>query len=100
MNDEELTYKGRDYIYGFEKIRDYPVRGKTSFTFFIKLKYGIKPFEKTKLVFRGHSVQASAGMSMYIGNLNAKKLEELVETEIDKYIIKSRRRKLKILNNK
>jgi len=102
VNDNELTYKGRDYIYGFETIRDFPVRGKTSFTFFIKLKYGIKPFEKTKIIFREEATQPNkiAGMSIYISNLNDKKLAELVEKEIDKYIIISRRRKLKILNNK
>ena len=91
MNElNELTYKGRDYIYGFEKIRDYPERGKLTLTFFIKQKYGVKPFERTKTILRTKDV--------FYRNHN--KLVEFVEKEIDKYIIVSRRRKLKAINHK
>jgi len=92
--NEKLTYKGRDYNYGFEKVRDYPVRGKTSHTFFIKVKVGVKPFKMTKLVFRSDDVKYK------LFSINNKPFEELVIKKIDEHIIISRRRKLKILNNK
>ncbi len=92
---EELTYKGRNYIYGFEKIRDYPYRGKTSLTFYIKLKYGVKFFEQTKIV-----LQTTELSYKILAISSVDRLLKRVEKVIDKYIITSRRRKLKILNRK
>jgi len=91
MEKYEITYKGRDYVYGFEKLRDYPKRGRVSNTFFIKLIYN-KPFKRTKIVLRSNDLN----FVMF----GQKTLLEFVEKEIDKYIIISRRRKLKILTNK
>ena len=91
MEKYKLTYKGRDYIYGFENLRDYPKRGKTSNPFFIKLVYN-KPFKRTKVVLRSNDIKFLL--------LTTKELIEFVEKEIDKYIIISRRRKLKIITNR
>ena len=83
-----MEYKGKTYIYGTERKRDFPVRGKTSEVFYIKMKTGISPFIIYKLIFR------TTDFTFLFNN----KIERIKE-EIDKYIIKSRKRKIKRINH-
>jgi|AntAceMinimDraft_17_1070374.scaffolds.fasta_scaffold560478_2 hypothetical protein len=92
---EKLTHKNKDYIYGYEKKRDFPKRGQESMVFFIKQKTGYKFLAKYHLIYR--VLEQDLPFIMFLLD---EKLEEYVITEIDKYTLKSRRRKLKRLNQK
>jgi hypothetical protein len=90
MKYKKLKYKNKEYIYGFVKKRDYPVRGKQSILFYIKMKIGIIPFTDHRVIIK------------YPINRESIKIyhnKELLKKIIDKYTIKSRKKKLNKLKN-
>jgi len=91
---KKITHKDKDYIYGEEKIRDYPKRGIESRVFFIKQKTGYKYLSKYFLIYRTIDIP----FIVLIGD--NKKIKKYVISEIENYTLKSRRRKLKRLSQK
>lgn len=97
----KLNYNDKNYIYGFEQRRDFPTRGKTSLIFYIKLDVGYKIFKNYRLIFRTtdiDSVYEVYQLQFTGGKTN--KMEKHIIKKIDDYILTSRRRKLKMLNQK
>lgn len=92
MLDGKLTYKDKEYFYGVERVRDFPTRGKTSKVFFIKRKSGYKYLTRDILIFR-------KDLRDMIEEYFFDDMEEFVKKKIDEYVLKSRRRNLKILKH-
>ena len=83
MKEQVLEYKNKSYLYGIMRKRDYPTRGKSSPTYYIKIKCGGKLLTYYRYIY----------IKNVIGFNNIFDIK-FIENEIDNYILKSRKTKL------